>query len=1693
MQEGAKEREDEQMAWFEKRREYEALNEEGLLSLSLAFRTPSAQCELFNQHAKNVLRGQKVGTWFATVARKDGEEVNSKVSPISIITDLDTLSSTLSSLSKVIEGEEGEKKVEGGGEASQESLKEKAKQVETLLFPFDHVRAGSPTAQYTVILYADFTSKEASKAHEMMTRRGEKSENTKSDAASNVDYVLRPFSKKAMEKEAGSSKGYLQGYGVELALKNVEYRVLDVQSLKAGLSAEAKESQDASLQSSSLRNFDGEPHAHIMDVISRAHPELKEKLEEIVANWWKDSLSSSPTPLNTPQSDSSDASDNATLPKQSLLEVSQAKMDSLALLALQTIYSSPDPLRTLRDIAQNLPSAAPLLALQELDDMGTEYLERHAMALDSAQNSFSLNGRSIDVENLDPFQLLSIVDEEVSKYKTIQTLSKKASETVLSRLGKTAGNFDEKLLEGFTHAQIQEYLKVNTESEAMPTIDLMWDDITMVLNDLEKAEEYEKWPKRVRDLLKPTWPGQLTPIAKNFFTILMVLDPSSGYDGVRLLGQLSKIVLQNSLPIRLAFHVAVPNPSRYESEWVEACSNLKADGCNTNWLWAKLLKSIHTSIPDFLTFMQFAEPHIDSLQGIKDAWESSGSAITWEEAISSNADFVARLYAHLSSAGIVEGHGITNYNLVLLNGKLLHVDPDQPLNEVGIHLQRSKQSFQRDIYQGKISDATDLYKYSLGDPSEVFPGFNGKIFETNPSFVSLSSSLGPLPLHRLPYLMPSESQSSLKTVTHLMIGDVAQSATREALKAWRDSILSFSSALSSSRLAFLPLPGSHTSPFYRAFEFALETLSSASSSAQQKENADSFLSLLLDTNSPQTQLSICKDDTSDACISFNAWMMKSPSDDGLFMSASQKSELASQLLRQAHLTISDLANTFAVVTNGRFVALNAEDLKTWDETAWFMLTKFELVKRATVVSGLMKLQHASYYESEEFDREKESGGREGKEEGLAQGIAGKAEKPLEDLLWLRGYDSEVKLLEGAQVDAEKIIRAATEARSDLLTYMVAELNRFPKAKKTAMAGEGMMGGEGGAKGIVVKSEDVERGEKRAMISGSLYIDPLSPLAQSLPHLLMLLMEKAPMEVRMVLMPRGGLSELPLKSFFRYVAGSSLRFDSNGSGSIVDIRAEFDHLPKDKVLTMNLKTHSSWLVENKKAPLDLDNILLHPVSLRRIEAQFELQSLLVEGSCSDMSNGGNPPRGLKLQLSPFSLPSSSSNSSTVDTLVMSNLGYFQLKANPGVWSLSLAQGRGKMIYDILGPKSSKTDFSTVIVNGFSSEMNNLRVLKKKGFEEAKLVEDEEEEAKKKGEGFFDRLFKKASDDDKKKASSNGEDDTVHVFSVASGHLYERFLRIMMLSVKRNTQSKVKFWIIKNFLSPAFMESIDEMGREFGFEVELVQYQWPKWLRGQTEKQRKIWGYKILFLDVLFPLSLKRVIFIDADQVVRTDLKQLMELDMGGKAFGFTPFCEGKGVRKPTEKEIEDGVKLNEDGMVEFARGRSETNGFRFWNSGFWKDHLHGRPYHISALFVVDLDLLRSRGYADQLRATYDQLSRDAGSLANLDQDLPNYLQHAVPIFSLPPEWLWCETWCSDDSKPFAKTIDLCNNPLTKTPKLESALRIIPEWPELDSLTSQFFHAFSSQSSSSSNAPQLLPENPPADAHPSSSAPPSKDEL
>ena len=80
----------------------------------------------------------------------------------------------------------------------------------------------------------------------------------------------------------------------------------------------------------------------------------------------------------------------------------------------------------------------------------------------------------------------------------------------------------------------------------------------------------------------------------------------------------------------------------------------------------------------------------------------------------------------------------------------------------------------------------------------------------------------------------------------------------------------------------------------------------------------------------------------------------------------------------------------------------------------------------------------------------------------------------------------------------------------------------------------------------------------------------------------------------------------------------------------------------------------------------------------------------------------------------------------------------------------------------------------------------------------------------------------------------------VFSLANRHLYERFLKIMMVSVTKRTSVPVKFWLFDNFLSHSFKVSAYDLAKRIGCEFEFVTYKWPQCLRGQKEKQRIIWG-------------------------------------------------------------------------------------------------------------------------------------------------------------------------------------------------------------------------------------------------------------
>ena len=117
--------------------------------------------------------------------------------------------------------------------------------------------------------------------------------------------------------------------------------------------------------------------------------------------------------------------------------------------------------------------------------------------------------------------------------------------------------------------------------------------------------------------------------------------------------------------------------------------------------------------------------------------------------------------------------------------------------------------------------------------------------------------------------------------------------------------------------------------------------------------------------------------------------------------------------------------------------------------------------------------------------------------------------------------------------------------------------------------------------------------------------------------------------------------------------------------------------------------------------------------------YGLKNILVAGQCFQSSDNSKrqalPPNGLQLTLAPasslFASSDNTCNNSTVDlvdTLVMQNLGYFQLQANPGLYVLNLAEGKASNLYTI--NDAQVFGGKLIVVKTFGDSINRLSVKK-----------------------------------------------------------------------------------------------------------------------------------------------------------------------------------------------------------------------------------------------------------------------------------------------------------------------------------------------------------------------------------------------
>ena len=1309
----------------------------------------------------------------------------------------------------------------------------------------------------------------------------------------------------------------LGGYGVELAIKSMEYKAIDDKKIEEG-AAGAGGGDGGDDLGVDVRGFN---FARLIERSPEAEPALLDFRAWLLATA------------------GDEASDGAALQVWDLKD--------LGLQASQRITSaSSHPLRILQDVAQNFPALAPSLSRVRVAPELAAEVEANSAVAPGGLNLVAFNGVIQNLDTMDAYSLLSLARAEIRAHARMLTL------------GLTAA--DARRVLGLRP------LEGGSNGEARLDFTGGGKGLVLMYNDIERDAEYRSWPADPRALLMPSY--GLPKCRMNLITTVFALDPSTSA-GAAPLGMMQYYASQG---VGVRFGVILVSPEALEvvarvgvdafDAGEESGAEFKLSDDDRALLNSSLsLRMIRAFLClrkevskaaawDFLfglsarllpamedpydsdpldtpeTLDALADEHIRDLFATKLATkpEKAGQVDALYEGLATGDAYMleaVRISAHAAKKGIADEPAM------IVNGRVF--PGEDAVEQLSAAISGEIRLLQQLVYYGEITSKTNVLKTILKLGSVQRFSLIVSSGDEDPTVAPLDEVFDPASLPKEVRFVRADGlgEESTAPVTHLVVLYADEAGQGEELA--RAALLHAKRGGSSSRLGFLVNPPAGAD--VRASSQMLEAVGAPV-------------------------------DASEASLVEHARIC------------------AALGIGPGEMALVSNAKVYAVPPGA---SVYPEDLASIESSA-----------------------------------------RE-------------------------AFGDTVAAMHDASVDGG----ASAELRSHRLMLAAALTMRRQQEQPEAgqdinldvLSGESVLIEENAAAGARGGGESA----RAPVLDVRAVLNPLSKEAQKLAPLLMWLREALPPQslgLRVYLNPKSSITDLPLKSFYRFAAPSGLSFDPEGA-LLAGPTVSFVGLPESRTLTMNMDVPERWLVEPVLAAHDLDNLRLEslPEGVSTVQVGFELEALVVTGSC--MNQGSRKdfyPRGLQLVLGTEPKPS--------DTIVMQNLGYFQLKAPmPGSWALSLAPGRSAELYQLdasathfskttdgsaydvsrgldlagISDDADGTDSLLLTVDSFQPDFVYLGVQRRAGKEtEPLLLADGDGQG---GEGlglaaasmlssWFGR--DKAG---KQVAGAGGDDnDKINIFTVCSGHLYERFMRIMILSVLQHTDTPVKFWFIKNYLSPGFQQTIPFMAKELGFEYEMITYKWPTFLNKQTEKMRLIWAYKILFLDVLFPVNLKRVIFVDADQIVRTDMKELMEMDLQGAVYGYTPFCDNN----------------------------EEMEGFRFWKQGFWQTHLQNKPYHISALYVIDLERFRATGAGDMLRATYDQLSKDPHSLANLDQDLPNYMQHQVPIFSLPQEWLWCESWCGNATKAAAKTIDLCNNPMTKEPKLVGARRIVSEWGDYD---------------------------------------------
>lgn len=464
----------------------------------------------------------------------------------------------------------------------------------------------------------------------------------------NIKYVTRHFI-----RHRSQTKVRLSGYGVELHLKSTEYKAQDDSPRKDNEDLFESDSDESEVEGFDFKTLK-ELYPHLSHSLDKMRASLSEKNEEI-------------SPLKA------------------------WEFQELGLQAAQRVASiqGEESLSILQFTSQNFPSQAKsLIHIKVSEDFKAEMknnIEIFArnLNLQPPDAALFINGLYFDAETLDVETLLDTIKKESSILDG------------LNQIGLKGGAASGPLLALDFASQTKEF-----------AIDIR-DSSVIWINDLEVDNEYRRWGSSVMDMLRPTFPGMMRSVRKNFFNLILVFDPIK--PDARDIIRMSESFIVNMAPIHLGI-VLDTHMGTEESDDVYRIIN-----CAFNYMHQK--KGTREALSFLLDIFASVEKdkNVD-LESIRKVFKKSNSKLTQaelEDALGEDSDFD---YGRQLSEEFIERLGIKQLPQVLLNGVLLNeksINRDEYEELILTEIMQQTPTLQKSIYRGELSDGENIIDYLM--------------------------------------------------------------------------------------------------------------------------------------------------------------------------------------------------------------------------------------------------------------------------------------------------------------------------------------------------------------------------------------------------------------------------------------------------------------------------------------------------------------------------------------------------------------------------------------------------------------------------------------------------------------------------------------------------------------------------------------------------------------------------------------------------------------------------------------------------------------------------------------------------------------------------------------------------------------------------------------------------------------------